>query len=267
MPSHSSHLLQPLDVGCFSVLKRVYGTLVAQGMRDGRNHVDKADMLEIHKTACSQALRPSNIESGFRATGLVPHDPSIVLDTLEIRRQTLDRRGDETALHQALQITPQADKTPRTLGELDAHFKAIQGFIQRRSKSPPSPTDTALSQLVKGAQMAMHEVTPLRAENTRLRAANAKQRQKRKSRSTYVSKRASLTIAEVRSSCVRMKFLFQCQRSLACRRCSRQTTLRRPITGRGRGWRDGHKSGKPASPGTRTEARTVPSLDVPRHSR
>ncbi|KAI2791755.1 hypothetical protein POX_c04633 [Penicillium oxalicum] len=25
MPSHSSHLLQPLDVGCFAVLKRAYG--------------------------------------------------------------------------------------------------------------------------------------------------------------------------------------------------------------------------------------------------
>ena len=25
MPAHSSHLLQPLDVGCFSALKRFYG--------------------------------------------------------------------------------------------------------------------------------------------------------------------------------------------------------------------------------------------------
>lgn len=29
MPPHSSHLLQPLDVGCFSVLKRSYGRLVS----------------------------------------------------------------------------------------------------------------------------------------------------------------------------------------------------------------------------------------------
>ena len=28
MPAHSSHLLQPLDVGCFAVLKRTYGRLV-----------------------------------------------------------------------------------------------------------------------------------------------------------------------------------------------------------------------------------------------
>lgn len=28
MPVHSSHLLQPLDVSCFSPLKRAYGRLV-----------------------------------------------------------------------------------------------------------------------------------------------------------------------------------------------------------------------------------------------
>ena len=37
MPAHSSHLLQPLDVGCFAVLKRSYGRLVDQQMRLGIN--------------------------------------------------------------------------------------------------------------------------------------------------------------------------------------------------------------------------------------
>ncbi|KAJ5799004.1 uncharacterized protein N7503_006509 [Penicillium pulvis] len=33
MPAHASHLLQPVDVGCFSVLKRVYRALVMEEMR------------------------------------------------------------------------------------------------------------------------------------------------------------------------------------------------------------------------------------------
>jgi hypothetical protein len=33
MPPHASHLLQPLDVGCFAVLKRFYGTEVAEYIR------------------------------------------------------------------------------------------------------------------------------------------------------------------------------------------------------------------------------------------
>jgi hypothetical protein len=41
MPAHSSHLLQPLDVGCFSVLKRSYGRLVELKMSLGVNYIAK----------------------------------------------------------------------------------------------------------------------------------------------------------------------------------------------------------------------------------
>jgi hypothetical protein len=40
MPPHSSHLLQPLDVSRFAVIKRKYGQLVEQRMRLGFNHID-----------------------------------------------------------------------------------------------------------------------------------------------------------------------------------------------------------------------------------
>jgi hypothetical protein len=40
MPPHSSHLLQPLDVGVFGPLKRAYGKLVEAMMRGGNNHID-----------------------------------------------------------------------------------------------------------------------------------------------------------------------------------------------------------------------------------
>ena len=48
MPAHSSHLLQPLDVGCFSVLKRSYGRLVEKQMGLGVNHIDKQDFLSLY---------------------------------------------------------------------------------------------------------------------------------------------------------------------------------------------------------------------------
>ncbi len=121
MPPHSSHLLQQLNVGCFLVLKHVYGDLVAKNMYLSINYIDKAEMLSIHYHARTQALSPSNIQSGFRATGLIPANPGVVLDTLEIRAQTPDCHGNEIAS----QSPPQADKTPRNLAELDAHFSAI----------------------------------------------------------------------------------------------------------------------------------------------
>jgi hypothetical protein len=56
MPPHSSHLLQPLDVGCFGPLKRAYGGLVKAKMRLGFNHIDKLDFLKAYPAARKQVF-------------------------------------------------------------------------------------------------------------------------------------------------------------------------------------------------------------------
>ena len=45
MPAHSSHLLQPLDIGCFAILKRAYGRFIGDLAGTGYNHIDKIDFL------------------------------------------------------------------------------------------------------------------------------------------------------------------------------------------------------------------------------
>jgi hypothetical protein len=56
MPVYSSHLLQPLDIGCFAVLKRSYGRMVETKMRNGINHIDKLDFLEAYPSARIEAF-------------------------------------------------------------------------------------------------------------------------------------------------------------------------------------------------------------------
>ena len=51
MPPHSSHLLQPLDVNCFSVLKRSYGKRVETLMSFGVNQIDKQEFLSVYQQA------------------------------------------------------------------------------------------------------------------------------------------------------------------------------------------------------------------------
>jgi len=48
-PPHSTHLLQPLDVGCFSPLKNAYGRLVQEKDQLGVHHIDKEDFLTIYQ--------------------------------------------------------------------------------------------------------------------------------------------------------------------------------------------------------------------------
>jgi hypothetical protein len=88
MPAHSSYLLQPLDVGCFSPLKAAYRRLVAENARLGINYVDKPEFLSIYKQARIEALSADNIYSSFMVTGLVPLDPEQVLSRLQITLRT-----------------------------------------------------------------------------------------------------------------------------------------------------------------------------------
>jgi hypothetical protein len=43
MPPHSSHMLQPLDIGCFRPLKKAYGREIEEKMRAGTTHISKED--------------------------------------------------------------------------------------------------------------------------------------------------------------------------------------------------------------------------------
>ena len=88
MPPHSSHLLQPLDVSCFAVLKRSYGQQIRAYIRSGINYIDKPDFLQAFYTARTEAISKANIQSGFAATGLVPHDPKRVLSKLHTQLKT-----------------------------------------------------------------------------------------------------------------------------------------------------------------------------------
>lgn len=106
MPAHSSHVLQPLDVGCFAVLKRSYGRLVENKMRLGINHIDKLDFLNAYPTARAEAFQSQTIQNSFAATGLAPYDPERVLSKLDIVLRTPTPPGSRPASRSS-QFTPE----------------------------------------------------------------------------------------------------------------------------------------------------------------
>jgi hypothetical protein len=88
IPPHSSHLLQPLDVGCFRPLKRAYSTEIEALVRYRINHITKEEFLPAFKTAYDKTIIKDNIIRSFRGVGLVPHDENAVLSKLDIRLRT-----------------------------------------------------------------------------------------------------------------------------------------------------------------------------------
>jgi hypothetical protein len=88
MPAHSSHLLQPLNVGCLSALEQAYGRNVEQITGRGVNHIDKPEFLPLYRQARQTALYQNNMQAGFAATSLVPYNPDRVLSLLHAECHT-----------------------------------------------------------------------------------------------------------------------------------------------------------------------------------
>jgi hypothetical protein len=65
MPPHSSHLLQPLDVGCFAPLKKAYERQAKDLMRNRIIYITKLEFLPCFIRAYNAAITPSNIQGGF----------------------------------------------------------------------------------------------------------------------------------------------------------------------------------------------------------
>jgi hypothetical protein len=61
MPLHSSHLLQPLNIGYFAPLKKAYGRQAEDLMRNQITYIIKLEFLLCFKRAYNAAITPSNI--------------------------------------------------------------------------------------------------------------------------------------------------------------------------------------------------------------
>jgi hypothetical protein len=187
MPPYTSHLLQPLDVGCFSPLNRAYGCEVAELARQGVFHIDKLDFLWIYQRIRESVLSDQNIKAGFLATGLIPYSPERVLSSLTVVRTpsppgtTVDGSASWTA------------ETPRTTDQLQQQARLVRDLLRRQSQSP---TSLAISQLVKGCQLAMQSATILAEENMKLRVSSQRQRQKRQQRRQYIAQGGVLQAQE-----------------------------------------------------------------------
>jgi len=82
LPAHSTHLLQPLDVGLSSPLQKVYGIQVDRLVRFGNVAVTKGNFLLMLVSARTATYIKKNILSAWRGAGLIPFNPRHVLNKL-----------------------------------------------------------------------------------------------------------------------------------------------------------------------------------------
>ena len=80
-PSHTSHLLQPLDVGVFKALKSAFNKACKRYMAENPCSVVRSENIaSLLAHAWPQSVTPVNIMSGFRKCGIHPLNPGVIDD-------------------------------------------------------------------------------------------------------------------------------------------------------------------------------------------
>jgi hypothetical protein len=89
MLSYLLHLLQPLDVACFALLKRSYSNSILALARNYIHYINKETFLLAFKAAYKHTFTEENAYTGFRGAGLVLFNLDAVLLKLNVRLRTL----------------------------------------------------------------------------------------------------------------------------------------------------------------------------------
>lgn len=87
LPPHSSHLTQPLDVGVFGPLKTHMATALEPIISTEIHRLIKAEWLAAYVKAHRNAFSIRNIRAGFSGTGILPLNPSKVINRIKARIQ------------------------------------------------------------------------------------------------------------------------------------------------------------------------------------
>lgn len=86
--SHSSHLCQPLDVGVFQPFKHWHTEAIDESIRQANGEYSRVDFLANFQAIRERTFRSTTVVSAWKKVGLIPLNPTVVLDRLlEYRRR------------------------------------------------------------------------------------------------------------------------------------------------------------------------------------
>jgi hypothetical protein len=191
LPPHSSHLTQPLDIGCFSVLKRAYGRQIETFIKAHINHITKIEFFLAFTTAYKESITAQNAQAGFRGAGLVPFNPQAVISKLDVRLRTPTPTRPPSS-----DANPWVSQTPSNPIEALSQTTLVRNRIARHQGSSPTPLFETVTALAKGTERMAHEMTLLSAEVRTLRAANEALSKRRRAKKTRVRQGGALTVED-----------------------------------------------------------------------
>ncbi|KAF7572858.1 hypothetical protein PtrM4_077630 [Pyrenophora tritici-repentis] len=172
MPPHSSHLLQPLDVGCFAPLKKAYGRQAEDLMRNRITHITKLEFLPCFIRAYNAAITSKRIITALDVRLRTPSPP------LPINNE------------------PWQSQTPSNTLELGSQPTLVKARIQRHVDSSPTSMVEAFEKVSKGAAIIAYKLVLAQKEIAELRAANEAATRRRSHKRKQVQAEGTLIVED-----------------------------------------------------------------------
>ncbi len=161
LPSHTSHITQPLDVSIFGPLKATMARATDRAATYDSGRISKADWASTLATARTTAMTEHNVRVGWKNTGLHPFNPQRILNTVPTP------------------FTPTRQVRPLSRTPLASLTCENMDFLQSCTPSLLTPVKNRITSLVSAVETANARNTVLELENKHLRDAGEARKRKR----------------------------------------------------------------------------------------
>ena len=134
---HTSHVLQPLDVGLFGPLKTTLSQHQDRLFRLHVARVHKVEWLIAYVKARRSAFRSDNVFGGWRGAGLIPFDPERILRPLKPRT----RSTSNSQKSQPLEYPSPPPAIPSNVNIFETSLITARHRMLQNSKEPTRLSD------------------------------------------------------------------------------------------------------------------------------
>lgn len=138
LPPHTTHALQPLDVGVFNFLTKAWLKEVVEWEKT-IGKITKVHFMTVYFRARESAMSPEILQGAFRRTGIYPYDPSrITEESIAPAEKTSDRASlpIPPTLPSFLQIDNSGSGCPQSV---DLNLEDISSTSGTHSITPHAP--------------------------------------------------------------------------------------------------------------------------------
>ena len=190
LPAHTTHITQPLDVGCFQPLKHYHSEAADSAIQLGDSEFGKMDFLSAFQQVRDQAFKKTTIINAFKHTGLVPFNPAVVIDKVKEKRAARPKTPPQP-------ITTVFAQTPRTTEEVISHGELLQISIDQAGLHPAFLKH--VHHFLKGAIAISHAHNISVEELHRAKSAAIKKAAQKKMKGTVAQKCGIISFGDVRA--------------------------------------------------------------------